>query len=318
MFQGVDEGVPERVGHACLAVPLHLGEHGRHSEQVVFVAEAADGPHVDEGALGGHLEDVDGLLLHRQDGQDVLIQVQPLVVRQDHLVALEGARVTQAAGVEVNDVEGVILQGGPGVGGHGLAVAIHLVEGGVRLVRQVGGGAHDDAAAVVREEAALSVQVLAVGRDAGDVQQDKEALEEPAADVDGPLVVAVGQNLPLVALQEVLGGLAALVLVDFQRCLVGRESDEVASVGGELSQEARRLLHIDDREVGEDVLVEDPDLVPVGACLARADPPALQAVNDILVLDSSRFDGGNMMIHYHISAWESKKEKSKKQKFTKT
>lgn len=54
--------------------------------------------------------------------------------------------------------------------------------------------------------------------------------------------------------------------------------------------------------------MEHSDLMPVGACLARTDPPVFQAVNDILVLDSSRFDGGNMMIHYHISTWQNKEE----------
>lgn len=129
------------------------------------------------------------------------------------------------------------------------------------------------------------------------MQQHEEALEEPPSDVDRPLVVAVGQDLPLVALQEVLGRLAALVLVDLQRGLVGGEGDEVAAVGGELAQEAGRLLHVDHGEVGEDVLVEDADLVPVGAGLARADPAALQAVDDVLVLDAPGPDRGGLMVH---------------------
>lgn len=129
------------------------------------------------------------------------------------------------------------------------------------------------------------------------MKQDKEALKEPAPDVDRSLVVTVSQDLSLVALQEVFRRLAALILVDLQRGLVRGEGDEVAAIGGELAQEAGRLLHIDHSEVGEDILVEDADLVPVGASFARADPAALQAVDDILVLDATGPDCGGIMVH---------------------
>lgn len=73
-----------------------------------------------------HLEHVDGLLLDRQHCQDVPVEVEALVVRQDDLVALKRPRVTQPPGVEVNDVKGIVLQRRAGVGGHGLIVSIHL------------------------------------------------------------------------------------------------------------------------------------------------------------------------------------------------
>ena len=83
-----------------------------------------------------------------------------------------------------------------------------------RVLRDVGGRAHDDVAAVVGEQAALAVQVLPVGRHVGDVQQGEEALEEPPPDVEGALVVGRGEGLPLLAPEQVLGRLAALVLID--------------------------------------------------------------------------------------------------------
>ena len=77
-----------------------------------------------------HLEDVDGLLLHGEHSQDVPVEVEALVVRQDDLVTLEGARVTQAPRVQVDDVQGVVLQGRARVGRHRLVVAVHLARGG--------------------------------------------------------------------------------------------------------------------------------------------------------------------------------------------
>lgn len=50
-----------------------------------------------------------GLLLDGQHSQDVPIEVEALVVRQDDLVTLEGPGVTQSASVEVDDVEGVVF-----------------------------------------------------------------------------------------------------------------------------------------------------------------------------------------------------------------
>lgn len=167
----------------------------------------------------------------------------------------------------------------------------------MRLLGQVRGRADDHIPTVVGEQAALTVQVLPVGGHVGDMEQDKEAFKEPPPDVDRSLVIAVGQDLSLVALQEVFRRLAALILVDLQRGLVRGEGDEVAAVRGELAQEAGWLLHVDHCEVGEDVLVENTDLVPVGAGFARADPAALQAVDDILVLDAAGPDCGGIMVH---------------------
>lgn len=297
VLQGVYEGLFVGVGHPRLGVPLHLGIHRGQSQEIVLVAEAANSPYVDERALRCDLKDMDRLLLHRENGQDVLVEVQPLVVRQDDFVTFESPCVTQSACVEVYDVQGIVLQGGAGIRGYRLAVAVNLKEGRVRLLGQVRGRANDHVATIVGEQAALAVQVLPIGGHVGDMEQDKEAFKEPPSDVDRSLVVTVGQDLPLVALQEVFCCLATLILVDLQRGLVGGEGNEVAAIGGEFAQEAGRLLHVDNGEVGEDVLVEDADLVPVGAGFARADPAALQAVDDILVLDAAGPDRGGIMVH---------------------
>lgn len=73
-----------------------------------------------------HLKDVYGLLLDGQHCQDVPVEVETLVVWQDDLVAFKRPRVTQPPGVEVNNVEGVVLQRRARVGGHGLIVSVHL------------------------------------------------------------------------------------------------------------------------------------------------------------------------------------------------
>lgn len=138
----------------------------------------------------------------------------------------------------------------------------------MRLLGQVSSRANDHVATVIGEQAALAVQVLPIGGHVGDMEQDKEAFKEPPPDVDRSLVVTIGQDLSLVALQEVFCCLATLIFVDLQRGLVGGEGNEVAAIGGEFAQEAGRLLHVDHGEIGEDVLVEDADLVPVGAGFA--------------------------------------------------
>lgn len=118
VLQRVYEGLFVGVGHPRLSVPLHLGIHRRQSQEIVLVAEAADSPYVDECTLRCYLKDVNSLLLHRENGQDVLIEVQPLVVRQDDFVTFESPCVTKSARVEVYDMQGIILQGGPGIRGH--------------------------------------------------------------------------------------------------------------------------------------------------------------------------------------------------------
>lgn len=79
--------------------------------------------------------------------------------------------------------------------------------------------------------------------------------------------------------------------------LVRGEGDEAAAVWRELSQEAGRLLHVDHGEVGEKVLVEAADSVPVRPGSARADAPPLQAVNHVLVLDAPGLEGLGVVIH---------------------
>lgn len=195
-----------------------------------------------------HLKDVYGLLLDRQHSQDVPVQVEALVVGQDDLVTLEGPGVTQPASVQVDDVEGVVFQRGPRVRSHRFVVAIHLLGGwraeesrgrnrttGVhlyiflnflillrcsclkevrrRLLWDVHGRPDDHVAAVVREEAALPVEVFSVRGHVSDVEQREEALKQAASDVEGTLVIGRQKSLPLLASQQVLSRLAALIFV---------------------------------------------------------------------------------------------------------
>lgn len=76
-----------------------------------------------------HLEHMYGLLLDRENSQDVPVEVEALVVGQDDLVTLEGPGVTQSACVKVNNVERVVFQRRSGVGSHRFVVPVHL--GGV-------------------------------------------------------------------------------------------------------------------------------------------------------------------------------------------
>lgn len=92
----------------------------------------------------------------------------------------------------------------------------HLEEVRRRLLGDVHRRAHDDVAAVVGEERALAVEVLAVRGHVGDVEQGEEALEETPSDVEGPLVVGREEGLALLSPEQVLSRLAALVFVDLQ------------------------------------------------------------------------------------------------------
>lgn len=71
---------------------------------------------------------MDGLLLDRQHGQDVSVEVQTLIMRQNDLVTLKGPGVTQSTRVEVNNMKGVVFQGRSWIWSHRLIVAIHLEE----------------------------------------------------------------------------------------------------------------------------------------------------------------------------------------------
>lgn len=131
--------------------------------------------------------------------------------------------------------------------------------------------------------------MLSIGSHVSDVQEGKEALKEAAADVEGALVIAVGQGLPILPQQQILRCMAALVLIDLQGGLVRGEGYEAASIWGELAEEAGRLLYVDHSEVGEKVLVEAAHAVPVGSSPPREDPPPLQSMDYILVLDAPGF-----------------------------
>lgn len=69
-----------------------------------------------------------GLLLDGEDGQDVPVEVQALVVGQDDLVAFEGPGVAQPARVKVDNVERVVFQRRAGVRSDRFVVAINLPE----------------------------------------------------------------------------------------------------------------------------------------------------------------------------------------------
>lgn len=82
-----------------------------------------------------------------------------------------------------------------------------------------------------------------------------------------------------------------------QRSLVRGEGDEAASIWWKLPQEAGGLLHIDHSEVGEEVLVEAANSVPVSSRSTWADPAPLETMNHVLVLDPSGFQGWSVLIH---------------------
>lgn len=52
---------------------------------------------------------MNGLLLNREHSQDVPVEVETLVVRQDDLVTLKGPGVTQPSSMEINDVERIVF-----------------------------------------------------------------------------------------------------------------------------------------------------------------------------------------------------------------
>lgn len=217
-------------------------------------------------------------------------------MRQDDLVAFKGARVTQATRVQVYDVQRVVLQRRAWIRGHRLVVAVHLEEMRMRLLGQISSRADDHVPAVVGEQTAFSIQVLAVRGHVGDVEKGEEAFEEFTSDIEGPLVVPVRQGLALLALKEVFRGLASLVFVDLKGSLIGGEGDETAPVGGELTEEAGGLLYIHHGEIGEEVLVEAAHAVPVSPEGARADPTSLQAVDDVLVLNATRLQSWEIIL----------------------
>lgn len=95
-----------------------------------------------------------------------------------------------------------------------LAATCYLKEVGRRLLRDVHRRSDDHVAAVVREQAALPVEVLPIRGHIGDVVQREEALKQATSDVERALVVGRQERFPVLASQQVLGRLAALVFVD--------------------------------------------------------------------------------------------------------
>ena len=101
------------------------------------------------------LEEVYGLVLHREHGDEVPVEVESLIVRQEDLVRLEDDGVGDDALGDLDGVEGVVLERVPGVGRDGLVVPVELVHRRVVLLVDERGRTHDDVLAVLGEEAAL-------------------------------------------------------------------------------------------------------------------------------------------------------------------
>lgn len=198
--------------------------------------------------------------------------------------------------MQVYDVQRVVLQRRAWIRGHRLVVAVNLEKMRMRLLGQVSGRADDHVPAVVGEQTAFSIQVLAVRGHVGDMEKGEEALEEFTSDTKRALVVPVRQGLTFLALEEVFCSLASLVLVDLQGSLIGGEGDETAPIRGELTEKARGLFHVHDSEIGEEVLVEAAHTVPVSPGWARADPTSLKAVHDVLVLNATRLQSWEFIL----------------------
>ena len=87
---------------------------------------------------------------------------------------------------------------------------------------------------------------------------------------------------------EVSSSHTHLIVIDLQRCLVRAECDEALPVRGELSQEAGRLLYVDEGEVREDVGVEAAVCVDAAPPVARPkDLAGMQAKSQILGRNST-------------------------------
>ena len=210
-------------------------------EVVIVVTVPTDLSHLDEVSLLVYLEDVDGLVLDGEDCQGVLVQVEALVVGEEDLVNLEGGLIAESALLNVDHVEGVVLQRVPGVGADALVVPVLVVHRNVGLLGDEGRGADDDEFSVIREERALSVELLVTRRDTHGVLELEEPVEHDVPDPLTGLAVVPAQELPLRALEKVGGSGRSLVPVDLQRGLVGAEGDEPLPVRAELPQEAGRL-----------------------------------------------------------------------------
>ncbi len=83
-------------------------------------------------------------MLDGEDGEDILVEVDSLVVRQEDLVQLELERVAQEADLDVDTVQGVVFQGVPRVRRHRLVRFVDLVHPWMRIVGQILGYNRND------------------------------------------------------------------------------------------------------------------------------------------------------------------------------
>ena len=228
----------------------------REQEVVIVVTVPADLSHLDKVPLLVHLEDVDSLVLDGQNCQSILVEVKSLVVGEKYFVNLECGLVAQSAFLDVHHVEGVVLQGVPGVGADTLVVPVLVVHRHVGLLGHEGCGADDDELAVVSEERALSVELLVTGRHTHGVLEFEESVEHHIPHPLAGLGLLTPEELTLSALEQVCGRGGALVAVDLQGGLVRREGDKLPPVWAEFPEETGGLLNIDQSKVRDDIQVK--------------------------------------------------------------
>jgi len=83
---------------------------------------------IDERAIRGNLEDVDRLLLNRQNGKRSTIEINSLVVGQIDFVAAETAPVGNMTSINADYMESTVFQRRPWIWTNGLVVSINVVE----------------------------------------------------------------------------------------------------------------------------------------------------------------------------------------------
>lgn len=124
MLQLIDGGLAERPLGGIDALVQSL---------VGVVAEAADVQVLHEAAVV-QLVDVNRLVLDGEDGERAVVQVEALVVRQVDLVDAKVDAIGDAAGAQVDQIEGEVLQRTSYLGGGVRADARASEEGVKRLV----------------------------------------------------------------------------------------------------------------------------------------------------------------------------------------
>ena len=160
---------------------------------------------------------------------------------QKYFICFKCCFITESSLLNVDNVECVVFQRVSWVGADALVVPVLVVHRHVGLLGDKGRGADDDEFSVVREERALSVELLVTRRDTHGVLELEEPVEHDVPDPLTGLAVVPAQELPLRALEKVGGSGRSLVPVDLQRGLVSAEGDEPLPVRAELPQEAGRL-----------------------------------------------------------------------------